>query len=714
MSKLDTSNKGTELSGGVVRRRFRADIEGLRAIAVISVVVYHLHAAWLPGGFVGVDIFFVISGFLITSHLIRELEKTGRISLTKFYARRMIRLIPAATLVLFATVVAAFLFAPQITWRQIGIDVVGAAFYVVNWVFASRSIDYLAEDSVDSPVQHFWSLSVEEQYYFIWPLIIIVAALVAARRRVNLRTAVAIGGGVVIVTSILWAVWMTINDDVTAYFSTPARLWELAIGAVLAAIYPAVERAGRVVRRVGYYCGLVMLGVSLIVITGEMNWPGIATALPTLGSALLIAFGGVQSTWGERVVSTKPMVWVGGISYSMYLWHWPILIFAGYVWPNPSIKVLVACFVASLVFAWLSKVLVEDPVRRAAWSRRRARNGLFLGVSLAVVSALGAGGLAAVADSNSMQAPADAVAEGAKVLGTDPSEVMTDLLISEPEWVLPNPVEATNDVPQLYEDGCQQDQVSAEVLVCEYGQVDAPDEIIIVGDSKVNQWLPAFDKIGVENNLRITVMTKSACSFTNAPARISGAAYESCDEWNRNADDIIEERAPLALVTSMASSEASVPGGEQARRDALQEGLADKLKRTTDWTNHVIVLKDNPHPQDPVYECVLEAESGVAECAFDRSGATSASSGPIQEGAIAEVDGTILRAGSPEARGTNPSASRVTMLDMTDYICPPQLDVCPAVIGNALVYRQGSHLTATYVETLTESLGPPILHLIGR
>ena len=714
MSKLDTSNKGTHVAGGIVRRQFRVDIEGLRAIAVISVVVYHLHSAWLPGGFVGVDIFFVISGFLITSHLVRELEKTGRISLTKFYARRMVRLIPAATLVLIATAISAFLFAPQITWRQIGVDIIGAAFYVVNWVFASRSVDYLAEDSIDSPVQHFWSLSVEEQYYFIWPLIIIVAALFAARRKVTLRTAVAAGGGAVILLSILWAVWMTKSGDVTVYFSTPARLWELAIGAVLASVYPAVERAGRTMRRVGYYCGLLMLGVSLVVITGDMNWPGIATVLPTLGSALLIAFGGVQSTLGERVVSTKPMVWVGGISYSMYLWHWPILIFAGYVWPSPSFKVLVACFVASVLCAWLSKVLVEDPVRRAAWSRSRARNGLFLGVSLAVVSALGAGSLSAVADSNSLQAPTDAIADGATILGADPSKVASSVLNAEPDWVLPNPIDATSDVPQLYADGCQQDQVSAEVLVCEYGQVGASDEIIIVGDSKVNQWLPAFDKIGLENGLQITVMTKSACSYTDAPARKSGAAYKSCDDWGRNADGIIEERAPLALVTSMASSEASVPGGEEARRDALEDGLAEKLRRATDWAKHVIVLKDNPHPHDPVYECVLESESEITDCAFDLSTATNRSSGLIQEAAVEMVGGTSLRAGSPAAREAKRSTSRVTMLDMTDYICPPQLDACPAVIGNALVYRQGSHLTATYVETLTKSLEPPLLRLVGK
>jgi peptidoglycan/LPS O-acetylase OafA/YrhL len=161
------------------RSSFRADIEGLRAIAVISVVVYHLHSVWLPGGFVGVDIFFVISGFLITSHLVRELQETGKISLGKFYARRMVRLIPAATLVLVASVVAAAMFAPQTTWKQISVDITGAAFYVVNWVFGARSVDYLAEDSVESPVQHFWSLSVEEQYYFVWPLLIVGAAAVA-------------------------------------------------------------------------------------------------------------------------------------------------------------------------------------------------------------------------------------------------------------------------------------------------------------------------------------------------------------------------------------------------------------------------------------------------------------------------------------------------------------------------------------------------------
>lgn len=692
------------------RSSFRADIEGLRAIAVISVVIYHLQSMWLPGGFVGVDIFFVISGFLITSHLIRELQKTGKVALGKFYARRMVRLIPAATLVLIASAVAAALFAPQTTWRQISVDITGAAFYVVNWVFGARSVDYLAEDSVESPVQHFWSLSVEEQYYFVWPLLIVGAAVVAVRLRRRPHAVVTAAGAALVVLSLSWALWLAHTGDVTAYFATPARLWELGIGSVLALIHPSLRSAARLVKVFGYYCGVVFLALSLVLITGDMSWPGVATLLPTVGVAMMIAFGGEQLTVAERVISMRPMVWVGGISYSLYLWHWPVFIYASYVWPNPSWKILSLCFVASVFFAWLSKKLVEDPVRNASWSRARVRNGLTLGIVLAVVSAGCAATLYVGGGNGPLQAPSGAKPAGAQILGEDPSNIPAGTLTEQPEWVSPSPIDATSDVPALYDDGCQQDQESSQVIACEYGDTESAMEVIVVGDSKANQWLPALDAIGQENSLKVTVMTKSACSFANAPARINGGPYESCDDWNSKANAEIAEREPYAVITSMASSEATVPGNQAARRQAMVKGLGEKLTSLKQSTEHVILLADNPHPKNPVYECVAENPDDVSGCDFDRELGVSGSSYEVQKNAIDQEGGDYLNASSLNNAGSN----ALVMLDMTDYICPPQLDVCPAVIGNALVYRQGSHLTATYVETLQPSLEKAMMTVLDE
>lgn len=214
---------------------FRPDIEGMRAIAIGLVLVYHAGVRQLPGGFVGVDVFFVISGFLITSLLVRELESTGRISLSRFYARRAKRLLPATGLVLVATAILTWWTVSAVDWRAFGMDIVSAALYIVNWRLADRSVDYLAEDVGASPVQHFWSLAVEEQFYIVWPLLIVALAWWLRRHgRLRLRPVLTAGILAVIVPSLAYSVYLTANSPATAFFVTPTRLWELGIGALAA------------------------------------------------------------------------------------------------------------------------------------------------------------------------------------------------------------------------------------------------------------------------------------------------------------------------------------------------------------------------------------------------------------------------------------------------------------------------------------------------
>src|SRR5690625_1620526 len=214
---------------------FRPDIEGMRAVAIGLVLIYHAGLSQLPGGFVGVDVFFVISGFLITGLLIREIERTGRISLRRFYARRAKRLLPATGVVLIATSLLTWLTISAVEWRDFGLDIVASALYVVNWQLASRSVDYLAEDVGLSPVQHFWSLAVEEQYYIVWPLLLAVLAWSLKRRRsVNVRRSMSVAIALLIIVSFASSIYFTSDDPARAFFITPTRLWELGIGAAVA------------------------------------------------------------------------------------------------------------------------------------------------------------------------------------------------------------------------------------------------------------------------------------------------------------------------------------------------------------------------------------------------------------------------------------------------------------------------------------------------
>ncbi|MDR6875127.1 acyltransferase family protein [Microbacterium barkeri] len=689
-------------------RGFRADIEGLRAIAVVAVLIYHLRSGWLPGGFAGVDIFFVISGFLITSHLIREWASRGRISLTRFYARRMIRLVPAATLTLVATAAATVLFVPRYLWQQIGFDIAGAAAYIVNWVFAARSVDYLAEDAVTSPVQHFWSLAVEEQYYLIWPLLIILAGMAATKLRLRTRVMVVCAAGMVITLSFGAALLAIAAGDATAYFSTLTRLWELAVGATVAAAAPVLSRVTGVVAGFGYAAGIALILIALVVVTGEADWPGPLTLLPVLGTAMAIAFGGA-GTVVEKIVCVKPLVWVGGISYSLYLWHWPIIVIAGYVFERNSVAVALACATLSVLLAWLSVRFFENPIRFSTWARGRSRNGLSLGLVMGAASVVLGLILSWSSSDGSLRAPEGAVPQGAAVLGPVPTESASSELMVEPAWVLPAPNKATEDVPRLYADGCQQDQFSAEVLRCTYGDTEADRTIAIVGDSKANQWLPAIDLIGKDEGYRVDVITKSACSLSDAPARKSGGAYPSCDEWNDNVDRELAELRPDVVLTSMASARAHVNGTEAEARRVMAEGLAAKLAHIEELGSDVIVIADTPHPPFAVYQCVAEHSDDVLGCGFALAPALELSAVGTQRAAVEQLGGTVLEPGTSAAEpaGTRSAADSQapTMIDMTDVICPPSTaQSCPAVIGNALIYRQGSHVTATYVETMTEHL----------
>jgi len=427
--------------------RIRGDIEGLRAVAVLMVLLYHAGAPFLPGGFVGVDVFFVISGFLITTLLIRELARTGTISLRGFYARRFKRLLPAAAALLLFVTVATPLLLPRTRWASTAWDVVASSLYSINWRLASQSLDYLAQGEAPSPLQHFWSLAVEEQFYLVWPLLILLATWgvrgrfqegrhqaaggsgTASTRQ--LTTAVLLGLSVVAVPSLAWSIHLTGAEQGPAYFVTTTRMWELAIGggiAIGAAQFDRMPR--RVAARMGWTGLAVVLGTGLILTTAT-PFPGAVALIPTLGTAAVIASGPAAGRSGPvRLLGSAPMRWVGGLSYSLYLWHWPLIVLAtAWIGRPLTLPEGLAVVTASFAPAWLSRRYVEEPVRRSRPLTARPILALRLGLALTCVGVFSGLGLlaavwlesappAAVRDSGSGDRPADAtrgrsrVAEG--------------------------------------------------------------------------------------------------------------------------------------------------------------------------------------------------------------------------------------------------------------------------------------------------------------
>ena len=360
------------------RRGFRKDIEGLRAVAILAVVLYHAHVGAVPGGYVGVDVFFVISGYLITGHLWREVRERRALSFSGFYGRRIRRLLPASFLVLAVTAIASAVILPPLTARSVLKDGLACALYVGNYRFAFVSTNYLTASAPPSPFQQYWSLGVEEQFYLIWPAVLLCASM-AWRRRPSRTSAVAVLG-VIAVSSCAFSVWLTNANQPWAFFSLPTRAWELAVGGLVALCAPELGRLrGRPL--VGWI-GLGLVAWAVFTYTSTTAFPGTAALVPVLGAAAIIAAGcGDRPDRGPvQILRTSPMQVVGRVSYSWYLWHWPFLILVPDALGHPlSLEQNLGVAGLSFLVAVATFVVIERPVRLSAWLTARPRRSLGLG-----------------------------------------------------------------------------------------------------------------------------------------------------------------------------------------------------------------------------------------------------------------------------------------------------------------------------------------------
>jgi peptidoglycan/LPS O-acetylase OafA/YrhL len=367
-------------------RKYRPDVEGLRALAVLLVALYHAHIPGIRSGFVGVDVFFVISGFLITGLLVRERINIGTVSIQKFYARRARRILPAATVVVLFTLFASYHWLGFLAGDSIADDAKWTALFVANLHFAAIGSSYLTSQAPPSPLQHMWSLGVEEQFYVVWPTLFFLIATVG--KRVNLRFRLGIVLSVIVIASFAWSIIETSENATWAYFSPLTRAWELALGGLVAVSSPLLMRVPRAVANSVGGIGLGGVIVSGIVFSSRTPYPGSAVALPVLSTAAVIAAGcAATSTSAERLLSLRPCQWLGKRSFSFYLWHWPILIIAyeaaGHelsAWQN-ALWLLIA-----LIASMLTYRLIENPIRFSKPLIRMTWLSLTLGAVLILAS----------------------------------------------------------------------------------------------------------------------------------------------------------------------------------------------------------------------------------------------------------------------------------------------------------------------------------------
>ncbi|WP_162262603.1 acyltransferase family protein [Nocardioides sp. Soil796] len=679
--------------------RIRRDIEGLRAVATFLVLPYHAGLMLFPGGFVGVDVFFVISGFVITGQLMKEVDRTGRVGLLGFYARRAKRLLPAASVVLGATAVMTWLWVPKIRWETTGGDIVASALYFVNWRLADRSVDYLAEDITPSAVQHYWSLSVEEQFYFVWPILLLGAVVLAARLGVRRKPALLVGLALVALPSFAWAVHQSFFASERAYFITTTRMWEFTIGAFVAILATRLDRIPKGLAIVLAWAGLGMILLAGRIYTSEITWPGYYAVLPTVGAGLMIAAGVAAGPKGPvAILGNRFMLFIGYLTYSLYLWHWPLLIVAREHFGGISVLTGLVIVTASVIPAWLTFHLVENPLRNSKFVGN-TKVSLSLGVNCTLIAVVA--GLMLVALFGKAAGPTidPANVKGSMALSAsspkdDPAGEPVD---SVQGGITPNPLEAPKDVPDLYAEGCQVDSDVAEVATCEYGAADAKTTIAIVGDSKAAQWVPAFQVLAKTHDWRIVTYTKSACQFSTATSVLDGEPYDTCREWGGDVlDRLTGDEKPDVVVTAGQRDSALTGDGDDMSEDTMQAGLEDAWTQLRDAGIEVVVLADTPQTGSDVYACVSEHQDDLTRCTYDRDHGVEASGVGVQKAAADELGAVDISPGAASDSGAGDTG--LYFLDLVDAICPT--DECAPVIGNVLVYRQGSHITKTYIETL--------------
>ncbi len=567
-------------SGVAVDDEFRPDIEGLRAVAVVVVVLFHARIAVFAGGFVGVDVFFVLSGFLITRLLLREVASTGTISLRRFWARRARRLLPASCVVVVATVLASQVLLSPIAQRPLATDAIAASGFVLNFVFASRLGDYFASQlgRTPSPLLHFWSLAVEEQFYLFWPL-----ALLGLRRRPRrYRRLVTVMMIAVALVSFWACVWMTRAHPTGAFYLLPARMWELAIGGLVAVGGTAWRLVSPTARAVAAWIGVAGIATAVVTFDGSIAFPGTAALLPVLGTALIVVSGGSDAApFAPLVVLRHPALqWIGRRSYAIYLWHWPALVLAEAKWGPLSLGQRFAAIGVALLLSAASLRLVEDPVRHSAWVAARPGRGLALGaslcatvlvtgtISLALPRQLDSGRVAAApvlalstptttstnpGASVAVESPADATATPAAPLtGADlASLVAANQAVLEqglttsavPSNMRPSLAKLFNDRPAVYGDGCVAIGVDDKLNPCRYGNTSSSIKIVLFGDSHAAQWFPPLRKIADDNGFELIVLAKGGCPAASVAIPTATLA-RTCPDLARQGRAVHRRRAP--------------------------------------------------------------------------------------------------------------------------------------------------------------------------
>ncbi|WP_329048324.1 acyltransferase [Amycolatopsis sp. NBC_01488] len=688
------------------RATFRPDVEGLRAVAIAAVVLFHAGVPGVSGGFAGVDVFFVISGFLITRLLWRELRSTGSVRLARFYGARARRLLPAAGTVVVTTSIGAVALLPPLQARDVLGDGIASALYAGNYRFALQGTSYLAADTPPSPFQHYWSLGVEEQFYLLWPTLMIGAAVLARRggRRSPATPYLLVLLSIAAASFALSVIWTRVLPP-WAFFSLPSRAWELATGGVVALTAGRWARLPAPVAGVAGCAGLAAIAVACVRLDGTTPYPGIAALLPVLGAAMVIVAGCAEPRRGAgRVLSPAPMRALGRLSYSWYLWHWPVLLLAPSLLGHPlTLAERLGTAAVSGALAVVTMVLIENPGRFATPLRRSPVRSLLLGGSVTAV-AVSAGlvlsvrtpvptghGIAAPAPTvRTPTAPAARTADARdlvlkQLIAQVQASVAASAAVSGvPVNLTPSLGEAKNDKATVFLNGCVRSWRDLGQPPCRSGDPRSATTVALVGDSHAAMWSPALETLAGQRHWRLETLSKVTCPLLDLPltSPYLGREYVECEQWRGQILTRLRAEHPRLVVLGTSRRYGADFGFTVYSRPWL-DSLARTVAELRSTGAAVLVLGPVPDPQSTVPTCLSAHLDDAAACAPPEPVAVNTA------GIAAEAAATTARGGD--------------YADLTQLFCTTQR--CPVIVGDTLVYRDDNHLTTTYARTLAPLIG---------
>ena len=701
---------------GTVGRRLLPEVEGLRAIAVLAVLLYHAHLGF-SGGYVGVDVFFVVSGFLITGLMLREYETTGRVSLGQFYARRARRLLPAATLVLLTTVILARFLLDTLGAHRSAVDALYAAGFVSNFHFAAQGADYFHRGAGLSTLQHWWSLAVEEQFYLAWPITLVTTWRLSRRfrHRISASTAALLVTGAIAVAGFVAGLRLTTTNPSWAYFATWSRGWELALGASAALWWHRQDRliASPLRARiagVGGWLGLAAIAWGIFRFDSRTPFPGTAALVPVLGTlAVIVSIG---TAWGPaRILSVRPLQWIGGRSYGIYLWHWPLLVLLEARVTAPSAPVRAVTLLVSVAAAAITYVIVENPVRH---QRRLVTSsfasltvgGVLVGATFVVGGVIArdtgtvrshTGYVAAPLTTPTVSPMTSPTAASAADPSGGPSTTITKPSTNElatrvheelqpiiersvlnetlPDNLNPALADVPGDHVHAMDYGCLASEAATTNPTCEFGDPTGTTSIAVFGDSHSIEWFPALEILGHQRGWKVYAFTKRGCPAVMVSVRNStGSIYGTCNTWRKHiVQRLLDEHVNLVITTNFSGYYGNAD--HRITPDVWRQGLVDTFSPLIAAGSRVLVISDTPTMGGGPTSCLEWNRHHISKCSVPRP----------------QSDFTNVERSSAAAIG-------YSFYDSTDWLCA---SMCPLVIGNIAVYYDLYHVTKTYGEFLT-------------